>query len=113
MTYEPMPFDHRPDAVLGAALGQALDPGDEAAFVARVLARADQARATAASWAAVLARWAGAGIAAAIVIALGAGYLVGRIASGPAARPSVTEALIAPPTQAPVVDVVLASVLER
>src|SRR5438132_224883 len=27
MTYEPMPFDHRPDAVLGAALRQALDPG--------------------------------------------------------------------------------------
>ena len=49
MTYEPMPFDHRPDAVLGAALRQALDPGDEAAFVARVLARADQARATAVS----------------------------------------------------------------
>ena len=48
-----------------------------------------------------------------LIGSISSGYLVGRIASGPAGRPSVTEALIAPPTQAPVVDVVLASVLER
>ena len=112
MTHEPMPFDHRADAVLGAALREALDPGHHAAFVARVLARAGEARATAASWAAVLARWARAGLAAAILIALVAGYVVGRMPSGPAGRLSVTEALIEPPTQPPVVDVVLASVLE-
>jgi len=113
MMNQPMPFDHRRDPVLGAVLRQALDRGEEAAFVARVLARADEARATAAPWAAVLARWARTGIAAAIVIALAAGYLVGRIATGPAGRASVAEALIAPRTQAPVGDVVLASVLER
>src|SRR4029077_13559383 len=40
---EPLPFDHRPDTLLGEALRQALeprDPGDVGSFVARVLARA-------------------------------------------------------------------------
>ncbi len=120
MTHEPLPFDHRPDPVLGAALRRALDPGDHAAFIARVMARADDARTAAGSWDAVLARWARVGVAAAALIALGAGYLVGRAtASGAAvgpARPSVTEALLAPraqPPQPPEVEVVLASVFER
>ncbi len=63
---DPLPFDHRPDLVLGRALREALDPGDDAqVFTARVLARAEHARA--ASWDAVLARWARAGVAAALV----------------------------------------------
>ena len=39
MTQGPLPFDHRPDPVLGAALRRALEPEGEAAFLARLLAR--------------------------------------------------------------------------
>jgi hypothetical protein len=109
MTQEPLPFDHRPDLVLGAALREALDPGDSAAFVARLLARAEHVRMP--SWDAVLAGWARVGVAAALVFSVTAGYLVGRASAASTARPTVTEVLIAPPTQAPVVEVVLASVL--
>ncbi|HYT71600.1 MAG TPA: hypothetical protein VEK78_09470 [Gemmatimonadales bacterium] len=111
MTQEPLPFDHRPDPVLGAALRQALDPGDAAAFVAVVLARADETRAFAGSWHGVLARWARVGLGAAVLLALAGGYLVER-AGATGGTPSVTEALIAPRAQAPEVEVVLASVLE-
>jgi hypothetical protein len=108
MTREPLTFDHRPDPALGAALRQALEPeeGSHAAFVARLLARVDDARG-AGSWDRVLARWARVGVAAAVLFSLAAGYLVGRAMAAPA--PSVAEALIAPRT--PVVEVVLASVL--
>lgn len=99
------PFDHRPDPELGVALRSALEPGDQAAFVARVLALAGEARAS--SWDGVLARWARVGVAAALLIAAAAGYFVGR-ATAPALWPSVAEALIAP--QAPE-EVVLASYL--
>src|SRR5205823_155849 len=67
---EPLPFDHRPDTLLGEALRQALDPGDVTPFVARVLARAAEVRI--ASWDTVLARWARAGVAAAVLVALAA-----------------------------------------
>src|SRR5437016_4101933 len=107
MTPELTPFDHRPDAALGAALRRALAPGDDAAFVARVLARFEQARGP--TWHGVLARWARAGVGAAALIALVAGYLVVRAPR--ASAPTVAEALIAPPAQAPVVEVVLASVI--
>src|SRR5207244_2117087 len=45
---DPLPFDHRPDMVLGDALRQALDPGEEghAAIIARVLAGAEQVSVT-------------------------------------------------------------------
>jgi hypothetical protein len=112
MTQEPLPFDHRPDPVLGAALRQALDPGDAAAFVAGVLARADETRAFAGSWHAVLARWARVGLGAAVLLALAGGYLVEHASAAGSGTPSVTEALIAPRAQAPEVEVVLASVLE-
>jgi hypothetical protein len=109
------PFDHRPDPVLGEALRHALEPGDSAAFVARVLARADALRAaTPGSWDAVLARWARVGVAAAMVIALAAGYLVGRTATTTAAAPgraSVADALLGRATQGPEVEIVLASVI--
>ena len=111
------PFDHRPDPVLGEALRRALDPegGDSTAFVARVLARADALRAAIpGSWDAVLARWARVGVAAAVVIALAAGYLVGRNAAGAAAgpgRPSVADALLSRATQGPEAEIVLASVI--
>ena len=108
---DPLPFDHRRDGVLGRALREALDPGDAQAFVARVVALAGQVRV--ASWDAVLARWARAGVAAALVVALAAGYLVGRgpAASPTAARPTVSDVLIAPPAHPAEVEVVLASVI--
>ena len=111
---EPLPFDHRPDRALGEALRQALDPGDDgAAFVARVLARGEQIGV--ASWDRVLARWARAGVAAAVLVALAGGYVVGRAtASAPPSSPgrtSVTDILIAPPAHPGDVEVVLASVI--
>jgi hypothetical protein len=108
---EPLPFDHRPDTLLGEALRQALDPGDAAPFVARVLARAAELRVG--SWDAVLARWARAGVAAAVLVALAAGYLVGRATAAPTARPSLYEALMAPPAHPGEVEIVLASVIEN
>jgi hypothetical protein len=108
---ESLSFDHRPDAVLGEALRLALDPGDPAPFVARVLARADQVRV--ASWDTVLARWSRLGVAAAAVVALGAGYVVGRAGmAAPAAQPSVAETLLVRPAQADAA-VVLASVIDE
>src|SRR2546423_9827735 len=88
MTQEPLPFDHRPDPVLGVALRQALEPeeGSHAAFVARLLARLDDPRG-AGSWDRVLARWARVGVAAAVLFSLAAGYLVGR-ATNPVLLPS-------------------------
>jgi hypothetical protein len=88
--YESTPFDARPDPVLGAALRAALEPGDDAGFVARVMARFDTARATTPAWD-LLARWAGRGIAAAALAALAAA-LVGRAVAAPA---SFDEALVA------------------
>jgi hypothetical protein len=81
MTQESTPFDHRPDAALGAALREALAPGDHAAFIARVLAGLEAPRAG--HWE-VLASWARAGIAAAAVAAFAAGILAGRAMSAPA-----------------------------
>ncbi len=105
-----LPFDHRPDPELGAVLRGALDPGDSAAFVARVLARAEQHHAG--SWDSVLARWARVGVAAAVLLALAAGYGVRRTAAAPlGARPSVADALFAPSSQAPEAELVLASVI--
>ena len=91
---EPLPFDHRPDTVLGEELRRALDAGDAASFVARVLAR-----------------WARTGVAAAVLVALAAGYLVGRASAAPAPRPSVYDALMAPPAHPGEVEIVLASVI--
>jgi len=74
MTGPMTPFDHRPDARLGEALRAALDPGDQAAFVARVLAAAARPARTVD----VLAAWARRGLVAAMAAAAVAGFLVGR-----------------------------------
>src|SRR5437016_1733049 len=63
-----------------------------------------------ASWDAVLARWARTGVAAGLVVALAAGYLVGRATAAPP-RPTVSDVLIAPPAHPAEVEVVLASVI--
>lgn len=78
-------FDHRPDPELGAALRGALEPqGDQAAFVARVMAGYDAAldRATVPTWE-ILASWSRRGIAAAVA-ALIVGFLIGRTVLAPA-----------------------------
>jgi len=111
-----MPFDHRPDSVLGEALRRALDPDDgdagTSAFVARVLARVADARPP--SWDHVLARWARAGVAAAILVALAAGYLTGRAGvAAPAVRPTMTDVLLSPPAHPREVEIVLASLIDN
>lgn len=111
-----MPFDHRPDPMLGEALRQALNPDDgdagTSAFVARVLARAADIRAP--SWDLVLAHWSRVGVAAAILVAVAAGYLVGRTGTAaPAARPTMTDVLLSPPAHPGEVEIVLASVIDN
>ena len=118
-------FDHRPDPELGAALRRALDPprGDQAAFVARVMARYDGAlaAATVPTWE-VLAAWSRRGIALAAAAAILAGFVLGRAlqtpepetldtAMGPTTGPGVT-ALVAA-TDPPDASVVFASLVEQ
>ena len=76
MTDSRMPFDHRPDPIVGSALRRALTTTDDAVFVARVLAAA--ARPLVRSPVDVLAGWARPGIVAAALAALAAGFAVGR-----------------------------------
>ncbi|HEV8303776.1 MAG TPA: hypothetical protein VGQ25_02335 [Gemmatimonadales bacterium] len=89
-------FDHRPDPELGAALRRALEPGDQAEFVARVMARYDAtlAEASVPTWE-VLARWARPGIAAAVVAAVFGGFQLGRTLHAPDA-PATLDAAMAP-----------------
>jgi hypothetical protein len=90
-------FDHRPDPELGAALRAALDPKpDQAAFVARVMARYDEAleRSTVPAIE-ILAAWFRPGIVAAAA-ALVAGLLVGRAVFAPAPLPETIDAAMAP-----------------
>lgn len=88
---EQLPFEHEPDVRLGAALRQALEPGGHDGFVARVMAAYTVPRSG--SWD-ILAGWAGRGIAAALLLALGAGFAAGR-AMQPAH--SIEEALVTAP----------------
>ncbi|HKC41047.1 MAG TPA: hypothetical protein VKC15_16015 [Gemmatimonadales bacterium] len=119
-------FDHRPDPELGAALRRALDPprGDQAAFVARVMARYDGAltAATVPTWE-VLAAWSRRGIALAAAAAILAGFLLGRAlqtpedpetfdaAIAPTSGPGVTALVTA--TDPPDASVVFASLVEQ
>lgn len=100
MTDEPRMFDHGPDPELGAALRAALEPpkDDQARFVARVMARYDEAleQATVPTWE-VLASWSRRGIAAAAAAAVLAGFLLGRAVLTPAAdAPASMDAAMAP-----------------
>src|ERR1041384_4396315 len=74
MKEQSMPFDHRPDPVLGPALRDALSTQDHSTFVARVTAALAAPHVV--HWD-VLAGWARHGIAVACVGALGAALLVG------------------------------------
>lgn len=87
MTESQTPFDHRPDARLGAALREALHaPRDRAAFVARVVAGV--ARTPAHPVEHLLAHWAARGIVAAAAAAFVAGLVIGRARTP--AEPSVS-----------------------
>lgn len=89
-------FDHRPDPELGAALRAALEPRDpQAAFVARVMARYDDAleRSSTATLE-VLASWFRPGMVAAAA-ALVLGLLFGRSVFQ-TADPASIEAALAP-----------------
>ena len=90
-------FDHRPDPELGGALRRALDSprDDQAAFVARVMARYDDAlaAATVPTWE-VLAGWARRGIAVALLAAVVGGFVLGRALQTP--EPESFDAAMAP-----------------
>jgi hypothetical protein len=124
------PFDHRPDAELGSALRQALDSGDDAAFVREVLVAFDglQAVAVPGQWWAVLTAWARPGLVAAMLLIAAAaftlGVQIGRSSVQPMATTLVTDPLnpdsgqVAVPaimagSEAPNVDYVLAVALGR
>ena len=88
MTDSQTPFDHRPDARLGAALRELLTaPGDRAAFVAQVVAGAAHPPAQPVEY--FLARWAARGIVAAAAAAVIAGLVIGRARS--TTEPSVSD----------------------
>ena len=87
MTDSRTPFDHRPDARLGAALREALAPRDHAGFVARVTAGA--AHPPVHSVEHLLARWAARGIVAAAAAAFIAGLAIGRLRG--ATEPTVSD----------------------
>lgn len=75
-----MPFDHRPDPILGTALRQALSADDHSTFVARVMAAAAAPHPV--HWD-ILANWARRSAGAACAAALGAGLLVGATHPAP------------------------------
>lgn len=108
MTEKSLPFDHRPDPVLGTALRQAISAEDHSAFVSRVM----HALATphVVHWD-VLASWARPGIAAACMAAVSVGLWVGvmqlptpmdlvEATAGPSAQQIITT--VAPPDPASV-----------
>lgn len=101
MIQDPTPFDHRPDPALGAALREALAPGDPPAFVARVVAALDahssRSRSTLVHH---LASWARAGIAATAAAAIIGGLLLGRRAPAPASLDDVVVLAAGPTAQA-------------
>ncbi|HEX9581480.1 MAG TPA: hypothetical protein VF970_10285 [Gemmatimonadales bacterium] len=70
----PSPFDHRPDAEIGAALRALLTAGDDTALAARITAAAagQYGRRKVPGWLAVLDTWARPGVAAAGLLAASA-----------------------------------------
>ena len=76
----PNPFDPTPDRELGALLRAHLEAPGHAAFVAQVLAAADDRREE--DSVQVLARWARIGVAAALVLATAGALAAGLLASG-------------------------------
>jgi hypothetical protein len=125
------PFDHRPDTELGSALRQALDAGDDAAFVRGVLAALDgmQPVAGPGQWWTVLTAWARPGLVAAMLLiavaAFSLGVRIGRTSvQSTATATTMTDPLnvdtgqVAVPaimagSEAPNVDYVLAVALGR
>ena len=73
------PFDHRQDAELGRALQRALAVPDDAAFVRRVIAAADQVYGDVApgQWWSVLTAWARPGLVAAMLMVAAAAFWLG------------------------------------
>ena len=75
-----MPFDHRPDSVLGTALGQALSADDHSTFVARVMGAVAAPHPH--HWD-ILACWARRAAAAVLVVTFAAGWLVSAVQPAP------------------------------
>jgi hypothetical protein len=78
------PFDHQPDAELGALLREALTAPDRAGFAQRVMARLPAALARQSGWD-ILNTWARPGLVAAAVMLFLAGGWLGRMTAEPEA----------------------------
>jgi len=91
---ENSPFDHQPDAELGALLRETLTAPDHAGFVRRVIAQLPAALARPSGWE-ILGTWARPGLAAAAVLLFLAGGWFGRLVSEPepSAESAVAETL--------------------
>jgi hypothetical protein len=89
----PLPFDSRPDPVLGAELRAALDGDDGVAFLSVLRHRLAEATAAESPWE-VLARWAPRGLIAAAAAAAILFFLV-----RPAADPGPAQSLAVVPTE--------------
>jgi hypothetical protein len=123
------PFDHRQDAELGHALQRALAVPDDAAFVRRVIAAADQVYGDVApgQWWSVLTAWARPGLVAAMLMVAAAAFWLGlwvgtrgagsNMASFSDPLQTESEHLTVPALlvedRAPTVDVVLAVAMGR
>jgi len=123
------PFDHRQDAELGRALQRALAVPDDAAFVRRVIAAADQVYGDVApgQWWSVLTAWARPGLVAAMLMVAAAAFWLGlwvgtrgagsNLASFSDPLQTESEHLTVPALlvedRAPTVDVVLAVAMGR
>jgi hypothetical protein len=123
------PFDHRQDAELGRALQRALAVPDDAAFVRRVIAAADQVYGDVApgQWWSVLTAWARPGLVAAMLMVAAAAFWLGlwvgtrgagsNMASFSDPLQTESEHLTVPALlvedRAPTVDVVLAVAMGR
>jgi hypothetical protein len=88
---EQLPFDSRPDPVLGAKLRAALDGADGAAFLSELRRRLDEETAVETPWE-VLARWAPRGLMAAAAAAAILFFLI-----RPAADPGPARTLAVAP----------------
>lgn len=90
------PFEHGPDPELGAALRAALQPRDQAAFVARVVAAFDTAGIP--TWE-LLVRWGRRGLAVAAAAAIVA-VVLGRLFRAPASLDEAFAAAMDPAASA-------------
>src|SRR5262245_10363916 len=87
MSSEKSAFNHRQDEELGGWLRSVLTPENEPGFIARVMQQVPATILRETGWD-ILGQWARTGLAAAAVLMLLAGYMLGTIAREPAEEPA-------------------------